>query len=69
MENLLVVAGTSLLKYAAYLYISQRTSYQYVGTISELYLYPVKSCQGIKVNSLRCTTLGVEYDSMYDRYV
>lgn len=68
MENLLVVAGTSLVKYAAYLYISQRPSYQYVATISELYLYPVKSCQGIKVNSLRCTTLGVEYDGMYDRH-
>ncbi|VDI76800.1 Hypothetical predicted protein [Mytilus galloprovincialis] len=68
MDNiLLALAGTSFFKYAAYMYMSKR-SYQCVGTVSELYLYPVKSCKGLKVNSLRCTRLGVEYDGMYDRH-
>jgi uncharacterized protein YcbX len=33
-----------------------------VGVISELYVYPVKSCKGIKVASSECTVRGLKYD-------
>lgn len=71
MDNTIVVlAGSSLFKYAAFLYLTKkrRSKYQKVGAVSELYIYPVKSCKGIKVDSLRCTKLGVEYEGVRDRY-
>ena len=33
-----------------------------VGVISELYVYPVKSCKGIGIASSECTSRGLRYD-------
>ena len=33
-----------------------------VGVVSEMYLYPVKSCKGIPIASGECTSRGLRYD-------
>jgi uncharacterized protein YcbX len=41
-----------------------------VGSISEIYLYPIKSCSGIKLNKATITKLGLahpENENVIDR--
>ena len=36
--------------------------YKEVGRVSDLFIYPVKSCKGIRVNDVKCFKEGMEYD-------
>ena len=40
----------------------KRRSYKEVGRVSDLFIYPVKSCKGIRVNDIKCFKEGMEYD-------
>ncbi|XP_013420403.1 laccase-2 [Lingula anatina] len=60
----------SLMKFA-FSYFSwwkRQKSLQYVGEISELYIYPVKSCAGVKVDQVECSKLGVTCGHVSDRF-
>ncbi|KAJ7365551.1 Mitochondrial amidoxime reducing component 2 [Desmophyllum pertusum] len=40
----------------------RRRSYMEVGRVSGLFLYPVKSCKGIRVDDVKCFKEGMEFD-------
>ena len=40
---------------------------QRVGTVSSLFVYPVKSCQGVAVQRARVTPMGLQSGEMRDR--
>lgn len=37
-------------------------TYREVGRVSELFIYPVKSCKGIRVDEVKCFKEGMEFD-------
>ena len=39
-----------------------RRSFKEVGRVSGLFVYPVKSCKGIRVQEVKCFKEGMEYD-------
>jgi len=43
------------------------TQFEEVGEVSQLYFYPVKSCQGFLVKHAVCTSTGLEYCGVQDR--
>lgn len=40
----------------------RRLTYREVGRVSELFIYPVKSCKGIRVDEVKCFKEGMEFD-------
>ena len=40
----------------------RRRSFKEVGRVSGLFVYPVKSCKGIRVRDIKCFKEGMEYD-------
>jgi hypothetical protein len=40
-----------------------------VGTVAQLWIYPVKSCKGVQVNAAECTAMGLRSGHLRDRYV
>jgi len=40
----------------------RKRSYKEVGRVSDLFIYPVKSCKGIRVDDVKCFKEGMEYD-------
>ena len=40
----------------------KRLTYKKVGSVSELFIYPVKSCKGIQVTEVKCFKEGMEFD-------
>ena len=42
---------------------------QYVGRVSQLFIYPVKSMAGISVTSMECNYNGAKDGQLVDRYV
>ena len=40
----------------------RKRSYKEVGQVSDLIIYPVKSCKGIRVDDVKCFKEGMEYD-------
>jgi hypothetical protein len=40
-----------------------------VGTLSNLWCYPIKSCGPIELKSAECVVLGVKHDNIRDRYM
>ncbi|KAJ8308787.1 hypothetical protein KUTeg_013661 [Tegillarca granosa] len=64
------LAGGAVLKYAAFVYLSrkaQQMKYQFVGKVSELLVYPIKSCRGMTMESTHCNRLGVWHQGVGDR--
>ncbi|KAK3093138.1 hypothetical protein FSP39_011655 [Pinctada imbricata] len=61
----------SLVKYVASAWISSRAvshkDFEYVGTVKELNVYPVKSLRGLSVQTAKSTTLGLHYGGVGDR--
>jgi len=50
-------------------FIPRPSSAEYVGFLSEINIYPVKSCQGLAVDEVLCTSSGVQYDNtVLDRH-
>lgn len=41
--------------------------WRYVGDITEIISYPIKSCGPIRYSSVNCTVIGIEHDNLYDR--
>nr|XP_005905627.1 PREDICTED: mitochondrial amidoxime-reducing component 1 [Bos mutus] len=41
---------------------------QQVGTVSELWIYPIKSCKGVSVDAAECTALGLRSGHLRDRF-
>uniref|UniRef100_A0A8C5JVR0 Mitochondrial amidoxime reducing component 1 n=1 Tax=Jaculus jaculus TaxID=51337 RepID=A0A8C5JVR0_JACJA len=41
---------------------------QQVGTVSKLWIYPIKSCKGVSVSSAECTAMGLRCGRLRDRY-
>ncbi|XP_032145190.1 mitochondrial amidoxime-reducing component 1 isoform X1 [Sapajus apella] len=41
---------------------------QQVGTVAQLWIYPVKSCKGVPVNEAECTALGLRSGNLRDRF-
>lgn len=39
-----------------------------VGTVAQLWIYPVKSCKGVAVSEAECTALGLRSGHLRDRY-
>lgn len=46
----------------------RRRRLQQVGTVSELWIYPVKSCKGVPVSEAQCTALGLCSGDLRDRF-
>lgn len=40
---------------------------QQVGTVAQLWIYPVKSCKGVPVSAAECTALGLRSGHLRDR--
>lgn len=40
----------------------RRQTYNEIGRVSELFIYPVKSCKGIRVDEVKCFKEGMEFD-------
>lgn len=40
----------------------RRMTYKEMGRVSDLFIYPVKSCKGIRVDEVKCFKEGMEYD-------
>lgn len=45
----------------------RRRRLQQVGTVSELWIYPIKSCKGVSVDAAECTALGLRSGHLRDR--
>ncbi|XP_045040388.3 mitochondrial amidoxime reducing component 2 isoform X1 [Desmodus rotundus] len=41
---------------------------QQVGTVAQLWIYPVKSCKGVAVSEAECTALGLRSGNLRDRF-
>ena len=69
-----VLAGLAATAGAVWLY-SRRSSigqvvqrdWRPVGTLSEIWIHPVKSCRGHRVQSAQCTPDGLLSNGVYDR--
>ncbi|XP_006869777.1 PREDICTED: MOSC domain-containing protein 1, mitochondrial [Chrysochloris asiatica] len=46
----------------------RRRRLQQVGTVAQLWIYPVKSCKGVLVNEAECTALGLRSGHLRDRF-
>lgn len=40
----------------------RRQTYNEIGRVSEMFIYPVKSCKGIRVDEVKCFKEGMEFD-------
>ena len=64
------VAAGAAMKYAAgamFKFEDPKTTYRYVGKVGEIWVYPIKSFKGIKVDSADATPLGMKWHSFTDR--
>ncbi|XP_068922094.1 mitochondrial amidoxime-reducing component 1-like isoform X1 [Petaurus breviceps papuanus] len=41
---------------------------QQVGTVAQLWIYPIKSCKGVPVNEAECTEMGLRSGHLRDRF-
>ncbi|XP_074078815.1 mitochondrial amidoxime reducing component 2 [Macrotis lagotis] len=41
---------------------------QQVGTVAEIWIYPIKSCKGVSVNEAECTEMGLSSGHLRDRF-
>ncbi|XP_048735272.1 mitochondrial amidoxime-reducing component 1-like [Ostrea edulis] len=66
---LLALSAASLARWLASVWSSRvrRSRFVRVGEVSELNLFPVKSCQGIPLQKARAEVTGLESDGLHDR--
>uniref|UniRef100_A0A1I7YYK5 MOSC domain-containing protein n=1 Tax=Steinernema glaseri TaxID=37863 RepID=A0A1I7YYK5_9BILA len=69
----LTVASAALITFPIYqclrrAYFEWRYPWIQVGTVEDLYVYPVKSCKGNKVKKLQCGKLGASSGENFDRF-
>ncbi|XP_044530897.1 mitochondrial amidoxime-reducing component 1-like [Gracilinanus agilis] len=46
----------------------KRQRLQQVGTVAQLWIYPIKSCKGVPVNEAECTPMGLRSGHLRDRF-
>lgn len=46
----------------------RRRRLQQVGTVAQLWIYPIKSCKGVSVSEAECTAMGLRCGHLRDRY-
>ncbi|XP_074078816.1 mitochondrial amidoxime-reducing component 1-like [Macrotis lagotis] len=46
----------------------RRRRLQQVGTVAQLWIYPIKSCKGVPLNEVECTALGPRSGHLRDRF-
>ncbi|XP_040594987.1 LOW QUALITY PROTEIN: mitochondrial amidoxime-reducing component 1 [Mesocricetus auratus] len=46
----------------------RRRRLQQVGTVAQLWIYPVKSCKGVSVSEAECTAMGLRCGPLRDRF-
>lgn len=46
----------------------RRRRLQQVGTVAQLWIYPIKSCKGVSVSEAECTAMGLRRGHLRDRY-
>lgn len=46
----------------------RRGRLQQVGTVAQLWIYPIKSCKGVSVSEAECTDMGLRCGHLRDRY-
>lgn len=46
----------------------RRRRLQQVGTVSQLWIYPIKSCKGVPVSEAECTAMGLRSGPVRDRF-
>ncbi|XP_003419931.1 mitochondrial amidoxime-reducing component 1 isoform X1 [Loxodonta africana] len=46
----------------------RRRRLQQVGTVAQLWIYPVKSCKGVSVSAAECTSMGLRSGHLRDRF-
>ena len=64
-KYLLIGVPVAVLASCAVLWLREkqrRRSFKEVGRVSGLFVYPVKSCKGIRVRDIKCFKEGMEYD-------
>ena len=64
-KYLLIGVPVAVLASCAVLWLREkqrRRSFKEVGRVSGLFVYPVKSCKGIRVRDVKCFKEGMEYD-------
>ena len=64
-KYLLIGVPVAVLVSCAVLWLREkqrRRSFKEVGRVSGLFVYPVKSCKGIRVRDIKCFKEGMEYD-------
>ncbi|CAD5123406.1 DgyrCDS11757 [Dimorphilus gyrociliatus] len=68
-EIKVALGASSALKYAVMYFMKDRkpNNLEYVGRISSLNLYPVKSLQEVSILQANCTKKGLEYNGFFDR--
>jgi hypothetical protein len=60
------LAAGALIKHLGAAYTARR-DFVYVGKVSELYVWPVKSCGGLKVQKGQCESTGLFHGGVGDR--
>ncbi|CAL1542692.1 unnamed protein product [Lymnaea stagnalis] len=64
-----VVAGAAVgLTMMAVVGHNHRKLFQQIGTVANLYIYPVKSCGAMEVSEANCTPVGLESNGVNDRH-
>ncbi|XP_007935135.1 mitochondrial amidoxime reducing component 2 [Orycteropus afer afer] len=48
--------------------LRRRRRLQQVGTVAQLWIYPIKSCKGVSVSEAECTALGLRSGHLRDRF-
>ena len=59
---LMAVFSTAML-----VYYKNKQRRRTVGRVTDLVIYPIKSCRGISVKWAHCTELGLRYKNLMDR--
>ncbi|XP_051004038.1 mitochondrial amidoxime-reducing component 1-like isoform X1 [Acomys russatus] len=49
-------------------HLRRRRRLQQVGTVAQLWIYPIKSCKGVSVSEAECTDMGLRCGHLRDRF-
>ena len=68
-ETALALMAAGAVKLGASIYMNRKKNelFEQVGTVSELFIYPVKSCKGISLSEARCGPTGIQHNGAIDR--
>ena len=64
------IAAGAAMKYAYNFMTAEKqnkTKYRYVGKVGEIWIYPIKSFKGIKVDNAEATQFGMKFHGFIDR--